>query len=135
MDCRNRDIDFGITNMSRTPRRDDLDTRIDARIDSKIESRMNMYERQIDQLFDFSYRSQDDNKTLFKMNDGLAKDLNIIDKRISDTQMNELKTCINNYYHLELDNKRRMEYHERYQFQIFIVQIFIICYLAYLRFI
>lgn len=135
MDYRNRDIDFGITNMTQTPRRDDLDTRIDARIDSKIESRMNMYERQIDQLFDFTYRSQDDIKTLFNMNDGLAKDLNIIDKRISDTQMNELKTCINNYYHLELDNKRRMEHHECYQFQLFIVQIFIICYLTYLRFI
>ena len=105
-----------------------------------LESKINMYERQIDQLFDFTYKDQDDIKTLFKMIDDLKDDLHKcidIDKKISDSNINELnqlKTCIHNYYHLELDNKRRMLNHECYQFQLFIVQIFIICYLIYLGF-
>lgn len=103
-----------------------------------FESKLNMYERQIDQLFEFSYKDQDDIKTLFSMMDDLKNDLHkridIIDKKINDSNINELKMCIQNYYHLELDNKRRMLNHECYQFQLFIVQIFIICYLIYLGF-
>lgn len=96
-----------------------------------LESKLNMYERQIDQLFDFTYKDQDDLKTLFKMNDVLIKRLDIIEKH-NDTS--QLKICIQNYYQLELDNKRRMENHECYQFQLFIVQLFIISYLIYLGF-
>ena len=103
-----------------------------------LESKLNMYERQMDQLFDFAYKDQDDLKTLFKMMDDLKDDLHkcidVIDKKISDSNINELKTCIHNYYYLELDNKRRMLNHEYYQFQLFIVQLFIICYLIYLKF-
>lgn len=103
-----------------------------------LESKLNMYERQIDQLFEFSYKDQDEIKTLFKMKDDLKNDLqkciDIIDKKISDSNINELKICIQNYYQLELENKRRMENHECYQFQLFIVQIFIICYLIYITF-
>jgi hypothetical protein len=103
-----------------------------------LESKLNMYERQMDQLFDFAYKDQDDLKTLFKMMDDLKDDLHkcidIIDKKISDSNINELKICIQNYYHLELDNKRRMLNHEYYQFQLFIVQLFIISYLIYLGF-
>jgi len=99
-----------------------------------LESKLNMYERQIDQLFEFSYKDQDNIKTLFMLKDDLHKCIDIIDKKISDANLNEFKTCIHNYYHLELENKRRMLNHECYQFQLFIVQIFIICYLIYLTF-
>jgi hypothetical protein len=99
-----------------------------------LELKLNMYERQIDQLFEFSYKDQDDIKTLFRMKDELHKCIDIIDKRISESNLNELKICIQNYYQLELENKRRMEYYEYYNLQIFIVQLFIICYLIYLRF-
>ena len=95
-----------------------------------LESKLNMYERQIDQLFEFSYKDQDDIKTLFKMKDDLEKYLDVK----NDTQLNEIRICIQNYYQLELENKRRMLDHECYQFQLFIVQIFIICYLIYIGF-
>ena len=99
-----------------------------------IESRHNMYERQIDQLFDFSYRTQDENKTLFGLIHALEKkiELKTVDKEDS---INQLKICIQNYYQLELENKRRMESIDCYQFQLFIVQIVIIGYLLYLKFI
>jgi hypothetical protein len=105
-------------------------------IESKLESRHNMYERQIDQLFDFTYRTQDDNKTLFGLIHALEKkiELKIVDKEDSINQMNQLKICIQNYYHLELENKRHMEYIDYYQFQSFIVIIIIIVYLICLRF-
>ena len=113
-----------------------------------LESRHNMYERQIDQLFDFSYRSQDDIeslkdktkslkdeiKTLFKMKDDLGKSIDTIEKKYSIGEIPQLKICIQNYYQLELENKRRMEYTDCYQFQLFIVQIIIIAYLVCLRF-
>ena len=100
-------------------------------LESKLESKFNMYERQIDHLFEFSYQShndieslKDDIKTLFKMKD---------DNQL-DNQYNEIKICIQNYYQLELENKRRMEYIDCYQFQLFIVIIVIIVYLICLRF-
>ncbi len=101
-----------------------------------LESKLNMYERQIDQLFDFAYKDQDDIKTLFN----IMNDLKELHKSIGETsvqikEINELKTCIQNYYQLELDNKRRMLNHECYQFQLFIIQLFIISYLIYLAFI
>ena len=103
-----------------------------------LESKLNMYERQIDQLFEFSYKDQDDIKTLFIMindlKDELHKCIDTIDKKITNSNINELKTCIHDYYQLEVENKRRMEYYEYYNLQIFIVQIFIICYLIYLRY-
>jgi two-component SAPR family response regulator len=68
------------------------------------------------------------------LKDELHKCIDTIDKKISGLNMNELKTCIHNYYQLEVENKRRMEYYEYYNLQIFIVQIFIICYLIYLRY-
>lgn len=111
-----------------------------------IESKFNMYERQLDQLFDFSYRSQHDTKTLFIIKDRLEKRIDTIEKYDShvktDLQLNsqlnelkELKVCIQNYYYLEVENKKRMENNECYQFQLFICQIFIIGYLIYIRFI
>ena len=125
--------------------RNDHDSQVD-RID--FESKFNMYERQIDQLFDFSYRSQDDIeslkdkikslrdeiKTLFKMKDDLGKCLHTIENKYSIGEIPQLKICIQNYYQLELENKRRMEYTDCYQFQLFIVQIIIIVYLVCLRF-
>ena len=104
-----------------------------------LESKLNMYERQIDQLFDFSYKHQDDIKTLFNIKDELHKCIDIIDKKISDANIthaniSQLNICIQNYYQLELDNKRRMLNHECYQFQLFIVQLIIISYLIYLTF-
>lgn len=104
-----------------------------------LDSKLNMYERQIDQLFEFSYKDQDDIKTLFNIKDDLHKCIDIIDKRISDintshANISQLNICIQNYYQLELDNKRRMLNHECYQFQLFIVQIIIISYLIYLTF-
>jgi soluble cytochrome b562 len=99
-----------------------------------LESKLNMYERQIDQLFDFVYKEQDDIKILFKKNDDLIKWLDTIEIQFKNGNINELKMCIQNYYQLELENKRRMEYHEHYNLQLFIVQIFIICYLIYLKF-
>ena len=98
-----------------------------------FEAKLNMYERQIDQLFEFTYKEKDDIERLFKLNDGMGKQLDVIHKKISDTQMNELKTCINNYYYLEIENKKRMEAHECYQFQLFIVQIVIIIYIICVR--
>jgi hypothetical protein len=98
-----------------------------------IESRHNMYERQIDQLFDFSYRTQDENKTLFALIHALEKKLEL--KTIDQEKtVDQLKICIQNYYHLELENKRHMEYIDYYQFQSFIVIIIIIVYLICLRF-
>lgn len=106
-----------------------------------LESKFNMYERQIDQLFDFSYRSQDDIeslkdniKSLFKMRDDLGKSIDTIEKKYSIGEIPQLKICIQNYYELELENKRRMEYTDCYQFQLFIVIIIIIVYLSCLRF-
>ena len=114
-----------------------------------LESKFNMYERQIDQLFDFSYRSQDDIKTLFTTKDRLEKRMDTIEKKYdshmssqsnsqSNSQLNqitELKVCIQNYYYLEVENKKRIENGECYQFQLFICQIFIIGYLIYIRFV
>lgn len=113
-----------------------------------FESKFNMYERQIDQLFDFTYKEQDEIKTLFCVKDDLAKHIDMIDQKINaqnapinsqvnaqvNLQVNELKVCIQNYYHLELENKRRMENIECYQFQLFIFQLIIISYLIYIRF-
>lgn len=106
-----------------------------------LESKFNMYERQIDQLFDFSYRSQDDIeslkdniKSLFKMRDDLGKCIDTIEKKYSIGEIPQLKICIQNYYQLELENKRRMEYTDCYQFQLFIVIIIIVVYLICLRF-
>ena len=87
--------------------------------ENPLESKLNMYERQIDQLFDFSYSDQNDIKTLFSMNDKLRNTLEAIEKK-DDSPILELKKCITNYYHLELENT------ECYQFQLFIVQLFII---------
>jgi len=123
-----------------------------------LESKFNMYERQIDQLFDFSYRSQDDTKILFTIKDLLEKRIDTIEKKYdshlifqlnaqsnnqsnnqsntqSNNQLTELKGCIQNYYYLEVENKKRMENIECYQFQLFICQIFIIGYLIYIRFV
>jgi hypothetical protein len=74
-----------------------------------LESKHNMYERQIDQLFDFSYRDQDEIKTLFKRYDDLGKCLDTIEKKYSIGELPQLKICIQNYYQLELENKHRME--------------------------
>ena len=103
-------------------------------IESKLESRFNMYERQIDQLFDFSYRSEDEIKTLFKRYDDLGKCLDTIENKYSVCEVPQLKICIQNYYQLELENKCRMRDIEYYQFQLFIVIIIIIVYLICLRF-
>ena len=123
-----------------------------------LESKFNMYERQIDQLFDFSYRSQDDTKILFTIKDLLEKRIDTIEKKYdshlifqlnaqsnnqsnnqsntqSNNQLTELKGCIQNYYYLEVENKKRMENGECYQFQLFICQLFIIGYLIYIRFV
>lgn len=112
-----------------------VDPRVDPRseiIDS-LDSKFNMYERQIDQLFDFNYKSQDDIKQLFQMKDGILKTIDSLERNLSDSkQLNDLKICIRNYYELELHNKTRMEWIESYQFQLFIVQLFIICYLIYI---
>lgn len=106
-----------------------------------FESKFNMYERQIDQLFDFTYKEQDEIKTLFCVKDDLAKHIDMIDQKINapinsqvNLQVNELKVCIQNYYHLELENKRRMENIECYQFQLFIVHLIVISYLICIRF-
>ena len=48
----------------------------------QLESKFNMYERQIDQLFDFVYKDQDDIKTLFKRHDDLSKLLYVILEQI-----------------------------------------------------
>ena len=100
-----------------------------------LESKFNMYERQIDQLFDFSYKEQDNIKTLFKIKDNIEKYIDEIDKKINDAHLNELKSCIQNYYYLEVENKKRIEKCECYQFQLFIVQLFIISYFIYLKFV
>jgi len=98
----------------------------------QLESKFNMYERQIDQLFDFVYKDQDDIKTLFKRHDDLSKLLYVIEGQYKGAKINELTSCIQSYYHLELENKERMKNHECFQFQLFIVQLIIICYLIYL---
>ena len=103
-------------------------------IESGLESKLNMYERQIDQLFDFAYRDQDDIKTLFTMKDSTSRQIDSIVKQINDAKINELTSCIKNYYYLEIENKKRIENNEWYQFQLFIIQIFIIIYLIYLKF-
>jgi hypothetical protein len=103
-------------------------------IDSILESKLNMYERQIDQLFDFAYRDQDDIKTLFTMKDTMSRQIESIIKQINDAKINELTICIQNYYYLEIENKKRIEHNEWYQFQLFVIQIFIIIYLVYLKF-
>jgi hypothetical protein len=99
-----------------------------------FESRLNMYERQIDQLFEFTYKDQDDIKILFKRNDDLMRGFDTIQKQHGDVSITELHNCIKNYYQLELENKRRMESIECYQFQLFIVQIVIMGYLLYSKF-
>jgi hypothetical protein len=96
-----------------------------SKIESSIEPKFNMYERQIDQLFDFSYRSQDDIKILFKRVDGLDS----VKSQINNSHIVELNHCVKGYYNLELENKKRMEWIECYQLQLFICQLLIIIYL------
>lgn len=117
----------------RIPRNDHFESR-ENQNPNPLESKLNMYERQIDQLFDFTYRQQDDIKDLFKSIDNIDKCLDHMKTQISDAKLVELKQCITNYYYLELENKRRLEYNEWYQFQLFIVQLFMIGYLIYIRF-
>jgi hypothetical protein len=100
-----------------------------------LESKLNMYERQIDQLFDFIYKNQDDIKVVMKMHDDMYRLLDVIRKQHGDVSITELHNCIKNYYHLELENKGRMATIECYQFILFIVQLSIIVYLLYLNFI
>ena len=97
-------------------------------LESKLESKFNMYERQIDQLFEFAYQSKDDIQLLFKMKDQLSKSIDITESNISTniSELKQYKECIINYYQLELENKRRMVSIEFYQFLLFIVQIVII---------
>ena len=99
-----------------------------------FESRLNMYERQIDQLFEFTYKDQDDIKILFNSNDDLMRCFDAIKIQQGGVSIIELHNCIKNYYQLELENKRRMESIEYYQFQLFIVQIVIMGYLLYSKF-
>lgn len=97
--------------------------------DTKFESRFNMYERQIDQLFEFAYQSKDEIHVLFEMKDKMSKSIDIIDSNISKINISELKQykeCIVNYYQLELENKKRMVVIEFYQCLLFIVQFVII---------
>ena len=97
--------------------------------ESKLESKFNMYERQIDQLFEFAYQSKDEIQVLFKMKDKMTKSIEIIETTMSTINVSELKQykeCIINYYHLEIENKKRMAVIEFYQFLLFIVQIIII---------
>jgi hypothetical protein len=114
--------------------RNDREHFVSREMENPLESKLNMYERQIDQLFDFRYRDQDEIKCLFKRIDRLDKCFDQITAQISDAKLVELKQCITNYYHLELENKRRLEYSEYYQFQVFVVLLFIIGYLIYMRF-
>lgn len=127
-------MDYRIRNMETRNMEDRMDIQWPR---NPLESKLNMYERQIDQLFEFSYKDQDDIKILFSMRNDLKNDLHkCIGERTSVQikEINELKICIQNYYQLELENKGRMLNHECYQFQLFIVQIFIISYLIYIRF-
>lgn len=101
----------------------------ESKLESKFESKFNMYERQIDQLFEFAYQSKDEIHVLFETKDKMSKIIEIIDSNISKINISELKQykeCIVNYYHLELENKKRMVVIEFYQFLLFIVQIIII---------
>jgi len=105
--------------------------------ESKLESKFNMYERQIDQLFEFTYQSKDDIHVLFEIKDKMSKSIDMIDSNISRINISEVKQykeCILNYYQLELENKKRMVVIEFYQSLLFIVQIIIIialCWLLY----
>jgi len=102
---------------------------IESKFESKLESKFNMYERQIDQLFEFAYQSKDEIHVLFEMKDqmsNMSKSIDIIDSRINISELKQYKECIVNYYHLELENKKRMVVIEFYQCLIFIVQIIII---------
>jgi len=97
--------------------------------ESKLESKFNMYERQIDQLFEFAYQSKDEIHVLFKMKDKMTKSIEIIESTMSNINMSELKQykeCIINYYQLEIENKKRMVVIEFYQSLLFIIQIIII---------
>ena len=94
--------------------------------ESKLESKFNMYERQIDQLFEFAYQSKDEIQVLFKMKDKMTKSIEIIESNINVSELKQYKECIINYYHLEIENKKRMAVIEFYQFLLFIVQIIII---------
>jgi hypothetical protein len=88
-----------------------------------------MYERQIDQLFEFAYQSKDDIHVLSEIKDKMSKDIDMIDSNMSRINISELKQykeCIVNYYHLELENKKRMVVIEFYQCLLFIVQFVII---------
>ena len=101
----------------------------ESKFESKLESKFNMYERQIDQLFEFVYQSKDDIHVLFEMKDKMSKAIDMIDSNISRINISELKQykeCIVNYYHLELENKKRMVVIEFYQCLLFIVQFVII---------
>ena len=105
------------------------ESKFESKLESKFESKFNMYERQIDQLFEFAYQSKDEIHVLFEMKDKMSKSIDIIDSNISRINISELKQykeCILNYYHLELENKKRMVVIEFYQFLLFIVQIVII---------
>jgi hypothetical protein len=106
-------------------------SRLESRMESKLESRLNMYERQIDQLFDFTYKEQDDIKSLFQLNESNE----IIKKRIDiETKLKDLNQCIQYFYYLEIENKKRIESGECYQLMLFIIQIMVICYLLYVNY-
>jgi len=117
------------------PFRSEMNESLQSKLESKLESKFNMYERQIDQLFEFAYQSKDDIQILFKMKDQLSKTIDISESNISTniSELKQYKECIINYYQLEIENKRRMVSIEFYQFLLFIVQIIIIlaCWLFY----
>ncbi len=99
---------------------------IESKLESKLESKFNMYERQIDQLFEFAYQSKDEIHVLFKMKDKMTKSIEILDTNINVSELKQYKECILNYYQLELENKKRMGVIEFYQCLLFIVQIIMI---------
>jgi len=105
------------------------ESKLESKLETKFESKFNMYERQIDQLFEFAYQSKDDIHVLFEMKDKMSKSIDIIDSNISKINISDLKQykeCILNYYQLELENKKRMIVIEFYQCLLFIVQFVII---------
>jgi hypothetical protein len=107
------------------PREHHMDLESKSKIESTIEPKLNMYEPQIDQLFDFSYKVQDNVRILFKRVDGLDS----IKSQMNQSNIVELTHCVREYYNLELENKKRMKWIECYQLQLFICQVFIIVYL------
>ena len=90
-----------------------------------FESKTNMYERQLDQLFEINYKLEEEIKEIKRLLETSDHNISGLYKRFDKLKMDEYKTCVRNYYEFTLKNNNQIENIETFNIQICII-IFII---------